>query len=110
MDPFSLSRVFRRLLSHQTCSKLRFHTPPPVRISHPPFRNYQTPSKVQSRKNGQDPDFWQQRTDIMPPDKAEEFSKYPMVTADMLRSRRERPRKVKMFVRDFIEGTCHALG
>lgn len=45
----------------------------------------------------------------MPPDKAEEFSKYPLVTANMLRSRRDRPRKVKMFVRDFIEGMYYTL-
>jgi hypothetical protein len=47
---------------------------------------------------------WQQRTDVFPLDKSEEFNKYPMVTADQLRSRRERPRRVKMLTRDFIEG------
>jgi hypothetical protein len=35
---------------------------------------------------------------------SEEYQKYPMVTADQLRGRRERPRRVKMLTRDFIEG------
>jgi hypothetical protein len=47
---------------------------------------------------------WQQRTDIFPQDKSEEFNKYPMVTADQLRGRRERPKRVKMLMRDFVEG------
>lgn len=41
---------------------------------------------------------------MFPQERAEEFERYPMVTADMLRSRRERPRRVKMLLRDFIEG------
>ena len=48
---------------------------------------------------------WQQRTDIFPPDKLREYERYPMVTSDILRSRRERPKRVKMLARDFIEGT-----
>ncbi|KAI4122466.1 MAG: hypothetical protein LQ338_005809 [Usnochroma carphineum] len=60
-----------------------------------------------SPEDGHDPNFWQQRTDIMPPDKAEEFAKYPMVTANMLRSRRDRPKKAKMLTRDFIEGNLY---
>ena len=47
---------------------------------------------------------WQQRTDLFPLDMSEEYNKYPMVTADQLRGRRERPRRVKMLTRDFIEG------
>jgi hypothetical protein len=47
---------------------------------------------------------WQQRSDLFSEDKLEEYNKYPMVTADQLRGRRERPRRVKMLTRDFIEG------
>ena len=47
---------------------------------------------------------WQQRSDLFPLDMSEEYQKYPMVTADQLRGRRERPRRVKMLTRDFIEG------
>lgn len=47
---------------------------------------------------------WQQRTSLITPDMAKEYKSYPMVTAKELRDRRERPRQVKMFMRDFIEG------
>lgn len=47
---------------------------------------------------------WQQRSDIFPFDMSEEFKTYPMLTADQLRGRKERPRRVKMLTRDFIEG------
>jgi hypothetical protein len=50
---------------------------------------------------------WQQRTDHFPQDKLEEFKKYPNVTADSLRGRRERPRRVKMLMRDFIEDSLY---
>ena len=49
---------------------------------------------------------WQQRTDIFQQDMSEEFQKYPMVTALDLRGRKDRPRRVKMLMRDFIEGSC----
>lgn len=50
---------------------------------------------------------WQQRTDHFPQDKAEEYKKYPSVTADALRGRRERPRRAKMLMSDFIEDSLY---
>lgn len=47
---------------------------------------------------------WQQRTEMFAVDMSDEYKAYPTVTANDLRSRRERPRKVKMLMRDFIEG------
>ncbi|KAI4286811.1 MAG: hypothetical protein L6R35_003935 [Caloplaca aegaea] len=108
MDSPMIARALRHLLSHQTCSRLRFHYPPPFRIPSVQLRRYQNQNRPQlQREDAHDPDFWQQRSDILPPDKAEEFAKYPMVNANMLRSRRDRPRKVKMLARDFIEGMYH---
>ncbi|KAL8687409.1 MAG: hypothetical protein Q9218_006408 [Villophora microphyllina] len=108
MDAPSVAKVFRRLLSHQTCSRLRYYHPPPFRIANVPVRRYQDAAKSKAPKeNAPAPDFWQQRTDIMPPDKAEEFSKYPMVTANLLRSRKDRPKRVKMLLRDFIDDSLY---
>ena len=48
---------------------------------------------------------WQPRRNAFPHEREEEFQRYPLVTSDMLRSRRERPRRVRMLLRDFIEGS-----
>lgn len=52
---------------------------------------------------------WQQRTELFSLDMSEEYKKYPMVTANDLRTRRDRPRKVKMLMRDFIEGVSRLV-
>jgi len=52
---------------------------------------------------------WQPRSDIFKQDMSEEFKKYPMVTVNELRNYKERPRRVKMLMRDFIEGTVRPL-
>lgn len=48
---------------------------------------------------------WQQRTQLFPQDVMDEYNAYPLVTAKELRNRKERPRKVKMLMRDFIDGS-----
>ena len=53
---------------------------------------------------GRQESHWQQRSEFFPQNKSKEFEKYPWVDADGLRSRKEPPRRVKMLVRDFIEG------
>ena len=53
---------------------------------------------------------WQQRTDMFQHDMSDEFQKYPMLTAMDLRGRKERPRRVKMLMRDFIEGGFANVG
>lgn len=49
---------------------------------------------------------WQQRTHILPEDRSDEFSKYPYISLEELKLRTDRPRRVKLLLRDFIEGEC----
>lgn len=44
------------------------------------------------------------RTNILPEDRSAEFEEYPYITLPELKQRAERPRKVKMLLRDFIDG------
>ena len=111
MDLPLASMIFRRLLSHQTCSRVRFYAP----ISGQPLlgapgRRYHRSSKEDDGEDdSRQTSDWQMRTDIFPPDKLRDYERYPMVTSDMLRSRRERPKRVKMLARDFIEGNLPQL-
>lgn len=47
---------------------------------------------------------WQPKSPFLQIDMTEEFRRYPMVTAEQLSKRKERPRRVKMLVRDYIDG------
>jgi len=106
MDSPIISRLFRQLFTHRPCQSLRSHSALPFRIQH--AQRTQVRCASGRRFGGDDASRnesnWQQRTDIFPMDMSEEYKKYPMVTADQLRGRRERPRRVKMLTRDFIEG------
>jgi hypothetical protein len=115
MDSPLLTRLFRQLFSRRACQSLRSHSKLPSRIqgttTHGQSRSLSSTggrrdAAGDSKRNESN---WQQRTDLFPLDMSEEYQKYPMVSADQLRGRRERPRRVKMLARDFIEGCpqCH---
>ena len=103
MESATVTRVFQQLFSHRTCSILRFHS-----VYHSKAvkeRQYHKKSTEQIYDDGgQQESHWQQRSEFFPKNKSEEFESYPLVTADGLRSRKEPPRRVKMLMRDFIEG------
>lgn len=108
MDSPLVSQLFRQLFSHRTCSRLRSPLSLPFRIAGvqrtQQWRKFSS-GGARLEDNAQRESHWQQRTDLFPLDKSKDFEKYPMVTADGLRSRKERPKRVKMLMRDFIEGS-----
>ena len=52
---------------------------------------------------------WQQKSPFLHIDMSEEFKRYPFVTAAQLARRKERPKRVKMLVRDYIDGAPPSL-
>ena len=105
-----VTQVFRQLFSHQTCSRLLYTTSILPSISaHRRF--YQKKSAEETYDDGESKEsHWQQRTEFLPPDKVNEYKRYPMVNVNALRTRKERPRRVKMLMRDFIEGIIASRG
>jgi len=108
MDSPAVNRLFRRLASHHFCEPQQHAL---TIVSAQQWRSKSTQSYTKSRTPERPKTTvesnWQQRTDHFPLDKAEEFKCYPTVTADALRSRKERPKRVKMLMRDFIEDSLY---
>lgn len=50
---------------------------------------------------------WQQRTTFLPAHRRDEYKSFPLVTAKQLKTRKERPRQVRMLMRDFIEDSLY---
>jgi hypothetical protein len=105
MDTPAVSKVLRRLFSHETCSRIKYQ---PSLYRHATTRQFSGASCLAvaspSIKASNQDSNWQQRSDLLPLDKSHEFEKYPLLTAVNLRNRKQRPRRVKMLMRDFIEG------
>ena len=104
MDSPLVAQLFRQLFSHRASQCLARGGRPTLaaaRIPHQQSRGKATRlGEGETRRESR----WTPRKHAYPQERTQEFERYPMVTADMLRNRRERPRRVKMLLRDFIDG------
>ena len=126
MDSSSIARLFfRRFYTYCTLSSKSLHSGEagiPVAGSFAPSHRYQgTYSKLrreaEERKQNEeksqrwitradvDRASWQRRKDEVPPEVAKELNDYESVTSEKMRTRDRKPKRVKMLMRDFIEGT-----
>ena len=108
MDSPVVAQIFRQLFRHRGCPLLASQAALPVRD---PIQSRRSRTDTQcrsisfrNRRKQDDGTLWRHRLDYFPKDMSKELQEYPMITADQLRSRRERPKRVKMLARDFIEG------
>jgi len=111
MDSPMVTMLFHRLAAHHFCQHNQHVIPSASTVGHQ-WRYISVPTSTSPRSHAKRPktsaeSSWQQRTDHFPLNKAEEFKRFPTVTADALRSRKERPRRVKMLMRDFIEDSLY---
>ncbi|EPS41009.1 hypothetical protein H072_5140 [Dactylellina haptotyla CBS 200.50] len=114
-----LSSLFRQLFRHPACQRRttatvarQYHSTPHQQASprrrlaayHPPRRRLHTSAvcRVSTDETG-----WLPRDKLPTEDLAEEFNRYPLVTAAALAKRRERPKMVKMLVRDYIDDSLY---
>lgn len=111
MDSAVLNQLFRQLFRHPACqcprssSILPARRPGTVRLATPPSQQYRTFISRIRRKPKHDESetlYWTRREDY-PLDFKETMS-YPLVTAKELRRNRERPRRIRMLTREFIDG------
>ncbi|KAI1262833.1 S-adenosyl-L-methionine-dependent methyltransferase [Xylariaceae sp. FL1019] len=118
MDSPIVTQVFRQLFRHPACQSRRNSTALTACLHHRrrPQQHHQQRRGFATRRDatrGEKPieknneANWQQRTELFSVDKTDEYKKYPTVSANDLRSRRDRPRRVKMLMRDFIEDSLY---
>lgn len=113
MDSPAVTQLFRQLLCrpHPACLARRSLPSFATALHH--GRPLRTVRALSSGRGAISPSekerAWQRRTGVLSEAKADEAARYPLLTARELRGHKERPRRVKMLMRDFIEGECACL-
>ncbi|KAI5815414.1 S-adenosyl-L-methionine-dependent methyltransferase [Pyronema omphalodes] len=100
MDSPLVSSLFRSLRHHRLCltrSRLQHIRAPRRTIVS------LRPDAKRAAKEGE----WFAKTPFLNNDMSEEFQRYPMVTAADLARRTERPKRVKMLVRDYVDDALY---
>ncbi|KAF0643523.1 hypothetical protein FPSE5266_20074 [Fusarium pseudograminearum] len=112
MDSPIVAQLFRQLFHHRPPGCKGIRNLPHLRnglrttaiVGHSQRRFYVAGRPSSDRGMKTNESRWQQRTKILPQDRSAEFAEYPYISAAELKERTERPRKVKMLLRDFIDG------
>ncbi|EGO53102.1 hypothetical protein NEUTE1DRAFT_55008 [Neurospora tetrasperma FGSC 2508] len=118
MDSQLVNQLFRQLFRHhpacQSQKHLRHLATATAHNGHrvQQYHRRQQRRPYSSQRRGAsspvgDESQWQQRTKILNQDMTEEYKRAPMVTAAELWGRKQRPRRVKMLLRDFIEDSLY---
>ncbi|KIV99537.1 uncharacterized protein PV09_08838 [Verruconis gallopava] len=117
MDSPLVNRIFRRLFAHETCSRYRIYRPRNINGSQASLTQaryflWDAQEREQQKRYGgnekaRKDNFWRARNDLLLTDHIDDYKRFPLVTADHLRPRKERPKRVKMTVRDFIEDSLY---
>ncbi|KAF2270630.1 DUF185-domain-containing protein [Lojkania enalia] len=107
MDSPLITQLFRQLFSHRAPQCLSRRAQPTFTTArHARIHRRGMASRFGDGETTRE-SSWTPRSMTFPHERVEEFDRYPMVTSDMLRNRRERPRRVKMLLRDFIEDSLY---
>lgn len=110
MDSPLVTQLFRQLFTHRAPQCLARGARPAVSTArHARIHRRGMASRRDAGETTRE-SRWTPRRNAFPHERTEEFDRYPMVTADMLKNRRERPKRVKMLLREFIEGMARSIG
>ena len=107
MDSPAATRIFQKLFTRPARNCLRLQcarrlAPLNAQLQAQDQRRTYIPRHKQDDASGGS--TWQQRIDAFPKDMSKQLREYPRVTAQDLRHRTQRPRRVKMLTREFMDG------
>ena len=104
MESAVVNQIFRQLLAPSRRCLYSRSLVTPLRKT-PREQQRRTYATRRGQNDGQGGSRWQQRIDAFPKDMSKQLREYPKLTASDLRHRTQRPRRVRMLARDFIEGS-----